>query len=90
MKLKPHEEFTVWRKRHNLSQLDLAERFNVSQGYISHMEMGIRPIPKKVREIMPKKLKLRGSADAQARNQHEPRREDVPSHAPKTSSVHTQ
>lgn len=59
MKLKPHEEFTVWRKRHNLSQLDLAEKFNVSQGYISHMEMGIRPIPKRVRETMPNKLRLR-------------------------------
>lgn len=55
MKMKPHEEFTIWRRRHNFSQLELAQRFNVSQGYISHMELGIRPVPKKVKDAIPNK-----------------------------------
>lgn len=67
MKLKPHEVFTVWRKRNNFSQDEIAERFNVSQGYISHMEMGIRPVPKKIREAMPKKMRVKPGDEFQAR-----------------------
>jgi len=67
MKLKPHEIFTIWRKRNNFSQEELAERFKVSQGYISHMEMGIRPIPKRVRDAMPKKMRIKEGDEFQVR-----------------------
>ena len=57
MKLRPHEEFSLWRRRMNFSQADVAERFNISQGYISHMEQGVRPVPKKIRGEMPQWMK---------------------------------
>lgn len=56
IRLKPHEELIVWRRREGLSQKDLAERFGVTQGYISHMEKGLRPIPESVRGLMPRRL----------------------------------
>ena len=57
MKLRPHEEFSLWRRRNNFSQAEIAERFNISQGYISHMEQGVRTVPMKIRGEMPQSMK---------------------------------
>ena len=59
MKIKPHEEFAIWRRRRDYSQGEVAARFNISQGYISHMEQGLRPVPKKIKAEMPKTTVLK-------------------------------
>jgi predicted transcriptional regulator len=56
MILEPHEEFMVWRRREGLSQFAAALRYKVSQGYISHMELGVRDIKPEILEAMPDKI----------------------------------
>jgi len=58
MKIEPHEEFLIWRKREELTQEQAAVKFGVSQGYISHMEQGVRPVLKRVMAEVPKVMKL--------------------------------
>jgi transcriptional regulator with XRE-family HTH domain len=58
MKISPNEKFAIWRRRKKMSQDDVAKQFSISQGYVSHMEQGIRPVPARILKAMPKKMTL--------------------------------
>ena len=58
MKIRPNEEFALWRKRENLSQKEIAHSFSISQGYVSHMEQGLRNVSKEIKAEMPKTMKV--------------------------------
>lgn len=56
MKLYSYEHFAIQRRRDGLSQLDVARKLGVTQGFVAQVESGARGLTDACKALYPKKL----------------------------------